>query len=439
MQFGSTLRVARNLLWRRSAPPCTSFFVSPSKALLGSTTVRGFATGKYVRSKPHFNIGTIGHVDHGKTTLSAAITRTMADAGLATFKSYEQIDKAPEEIRRGITINATHIEYETNKRHYGHVDCPGHADYVKNMVTGTSQMDGGILVVAATDGPMPQTREHVLLAKQIGLSRLVVFLNKMDLMNDMELVELVELEIRDLLCHHGFDGENIPIIRGSARAALLGDKGEYGLPSVKQLMDTCDDYFTDPVRDTNLPFILAIEDTLAITGKGTVVTGRVERGAVKLGETVEIVGGKKKSIKAVVQGIEMYHKSLDEAQAGDQVGLLLKGSFKRDDVGRTQIVCKPGTIKTATKFEAEAYILSTEEGGRKTPFFDGFQSQIYVRTAAVSGLVTLLDGKEMATPGETVKLQFDTLQPVGLEPGLRFAMREGGKTIGAALVGKILA
>lgn len=389
------------------------------------------------RSKEHLNIGTIGHVDHGKTTLTAAITKVLSDVGLAGKVDFDMIDKAPEEKARGITIATAHVEYETEKRHYAHVDCPGHADYVKNMITGAAQMDGAILVVAATDGPMPQTREHILLARQVGVPSLVVFLNKVDMVEDEELIELVEMELRELLSFYEFDGDNIPIIRGSALAALQGKDDKIGKDAVMELMNACDTYIPDPERALDKPFSLSVEDVFSITGRGTVVTGRVEQGIVKVGDSVEIVGLSDKPHATTVTGVETFKKLLNEGQAGDNVGLLLRG-IKRDDVQRGQVVCKPGTIKPHKKFEAEIYCLSKEEGGRHTPFFSNYRPQFYFRTADITGGIQLPEGTEMVMPGDNVTCVFDLIQPVAMEPGLRFALREGGRTVGAGVISKIL-
>jgi len=389
------------------------------------------------RSKEHLNIGTIGHVDHGKTTLTAAITKVLSDVGLAGKVDFDMIDKAPEEKARGITIATAHVEYETEKRHYAHVDCPGHADYVKNMITGAAQMDGAILVVAATDGPMPQTREHILLARQVGVPSLVVFLNKVDMVEDEELIELVEMELRELLSFYEFDGDNIPIVRGSALAALQGKDDKIGKDAVMELMNACDTYIPDPERALDKPFSLSVEDVFSITGRGTVVTGRVEQGIVKVGDSVEIVGLSDKPHATTVTGVETFKKLLNEGQAGDNVGLLLRG-IKRDDVQRGQVVCKPGTIKPHKKFEAEIYCLSKEEGGRHTPFFSNYRPQFYFRTADITGGIQLPEGTEMVMPGDNVTCVFDLIQPVAMEPGLRFALREGGRTVGAGVISKIL-
>jgi elongation factor Tu len=395
------------------------------------------AKAKFERTKPHCNVGTIGHIDHGKTTLTAAITKVLADAGTASFVAFDQIDKAPEEKARGITISTAHVEYETKKRHYAHVDCPGHADYIKNMITGAAQMDGAILVVAASDGPMPQTREHILLARQVGVPAIVVFMNKVDMVDDAELLDLVELEVRELLSKYEFPGDDIPIIRGSALKALEGDKGELGAGSIQQLMDAVDSYIPQPERDVDKPFLMPVEDVFSISGRGTVATGRVERGRVKTGEEVEVVGIKATS-KTVVTGVEMFRKVLDEGQAGDNVGCLLRG-IKREEIERGQVLAKPGSITPHTKFEAEVYILTKEEGGRHTPFFSGYRPQFYFRTTDVTGVATLPEGTEMVMPGDNVKMSIELIMPIAMEEGLRFAVREGGRTVGAGVVAKILA
>jgi len=395
------------------------------------------AKAKFERTKPHCNIGTIGHIDHGKTTLTAAITRVLASAGTAKFVAFDQIDKAPEEKARGITINTAHVEYETANRHYAHVDCPGHADYIKNMITGAAQMDGAILVVAASDGPMPQTREHILLARQVGVPSLVVFMNKVDMVDDAELLDLVELEVRELLSKYEFPGDDIPIIRGSALKALEGDQGELGAPAVLKLMAAVDSYIPQPTRDVDRPFLMPVEDVFSISGRGTVATGRVERGRVKTGEEVEIVGIKP-TTKTVVTGVEMFRKLLDEGQAGDNVGCLLRGT-KREDIERGQVLAKPGSITPHTQFEAEVYVLTKEEGGRHTPFFEGYRPQFYFRTTDVTGVSQLPEGTEMVMPGDSVKLSVELIMPIAMEEGLRFAIREGGRTVGAGVVAKILA
>ncbi len=387
---------------------------------------------KFKRDKPHVNIGTIGHVDHGKTTLTAAITSCLAKEGKATALSYDQIDKSPEEKERGITISTTHVEYETNNRHYAHVDCPGHADYVKNMITGAAQMDGAILVVSAADGPMPQTREHILLARQVGVPALVVFMNKVDMVDDKELLELVELEVRELLSKYEFPGDKIPIVQGSAKLALEGDQGELGAVAIKKLMEAVDAYIPAPVRAVDKTFLMPIEDVFSISGRGTVVTGRIERGIVKVNEEVEIVGIRP-TTKTTVTGIEMFRKLLDEGQAGDNAGCLLRGT-KKEDVERGQVLAKPGTIKPHKKFKAEAYILTKDEGGRHTPFFNGYRPQFYFRTTDVTGVVTLKAGTEMVMPGDRVEVEVELIVPVAMEKELRFAIREGGRTVGAGVV-----
>ncbi|MBS1972165.1 MAG: elongation factor Tu [Bdellovibrionales bacterium] len=391
---------------------------------------------KFSRNKPHVNIGTIGHVDHGKTTLTAAITTTLAAAGKAQAMSYDQIDKSPEERERGITISTTHVEYETDVRHYAHVDCPGHADYVKNMITGAAQMDGAILVVSSADGPMPQTREHILLARQVGVPALVVFMNKVDMVDDKELLELVELEVRELLSKYEFPGDEIPIVKGSALKALEGDASEIGRPSIMKLMEACDTYIPTPARAVDKTFLMPIEDVFSISGRGTVVTGRVERGIVKVGEEVEIVGIRPTQ-KTTVTGIEMFRKLLDEGQAGDNCGVLLRGT-KKEEVERGQVLAKPGTIKPHKKFKGEAYILTKEEGGRHTPFFNGYRPQFYFRTTDVTGVCTLKAGTEMVMPGDRVEISVELIAPIAMEKELRFAIREGGRTVGAGVVTEIL-
>ncbi|MGH6812956.1 MAG: elongation factor Tu [Methylocella sp.] len=390
---------------------------------------------KFQRTKPHCNIGTIGHVDHGKTTLTAAITKVLAETGGATFTSYDQIDKAPEEKARGITISTAHVEYETKKRHYAHVDCPGHADYIKNMITGAAQMDGAILVVSAADGPMPQTREHILLARQVGVPALVVYMNKVDMVDDPELLELVELEVRELLSKYDFPGDDIPITQGSALCALEGRNPEIGHDSVLKLMDAVDAYIPQPERPVDQPFLMPVEDVFSISGRGTVATGRVERGAVKVGEEVEIVG-LRPTVKTVVTGVEMFRKLLDQGQAGDNIGALLRGT-KRDDVERGQVLCKPGSVKPHTKFKAEAYILTKDEGGRHTPFFTDYRPQFYFRTTDVTGVVALPEGTEMVMPGDNVTMDVELIVPIAMEEKLRFAIREGGRTVGAGVVAAI--
>ncbi|QSV44259.1 elongation factor Tu [Geobacter benzoatilyticus] len=394
------------------------------------------AKAKFERTKPHVNIGTIGHVDHGKTTLTAAITRVLAEQGQAEFKGFDQIDNAPEERERGITIATSHVEYETGKRHYAHVDCPGHADYVKNMITGAAQMDGAILVVSAADGPMPQTREHILLARQVGVPYIVVFLNKADMVDDEELLELVELEIRELLSSYDFPGDDIPIIKGSALKALNGDKDELGSEAIIKLMEAVDSYIPEPERAVDKPFLMPVEDVFSISGRGTVATGRVERGIVKVGEEVEIVG-MKATVKTTVTGVEMFRKLLDEGRAGDNIGALLRG-VKREDIERGQVLAKPGSITPHTKFKAEAYILTKEEGGRHTPFFNGYRPQFYFRTTDVTGVVDLPAGTEMVMPGDNVAVTVNLITPIAMDEGLRFAIREGGRTVGAGVVSSII-
>ena len=393
------------------------------------------AKEKFNRDKPHCNIGTIGHVDHGKTSLTAAITKVLAETGGATFTAYDQIDKAPEERARGITINTAHVEYQTQKRHYAHVDCPGHADYVKNMITGAAQMDGAILVVSAADGPMPQTREHILLARQVGVPALVVFMNKVDMVDDPELLDLVEMEVRELLSSYQFPGDDIPIIRGSALCALEGKSPEIGRDAVLKLMEAVDSYIPQPERPKDMPFLMPIEDVFSISGRGTVVTGRVERGIVKVGEEVEIVGIRDTQ-KTTVTGIEMFRKLLDTGEAGDNVGALLRG-IDREGVERGQVLCKPGSVKPHKKFKAEAYILTKEEGGRHTPFFTNYRPQFYFRTTDVTGVVTLPAGTEMVMPGDNISFDVELITPIAMEEKLRFAIREGGRTVGAGVVAKI--
>ena len=392
------------------------------------------AKQKFERTKPHVNIGTIGHVDHGKTTLTAAITRVLSKTGGAEFLGYDMIDKAPEERERGITINTSHVEYETSKRHYAHVDCPGHADYVKNMITGAAQMDGAILVIAATDGPMAQTREHILLARQVGVPRMVVFLNKCDMVDDEELLDLVEMEVRELLTEYGFDGDNTPIIRGSALKALEGDP-KY-VKAIEDLMDAVDEWIPTPERDNDKPFLMSIEDVFTITGRGTVVTGRVERGQLKLNDEVEIVG-LKDTKKTVVTGIEMFRKQLDYAEAGDNAGVLLRG-IDRSEVERGQVLAKPGTVHPHKKFKAQVYVLSKEEGGRHTPFFTNYRPQFYFRTTDVTGVVTLPEGTEMVMPGDNVTMTVELIAPIAVENGTKFSIREGGHTVGAGSVTEII-
>ena len=395
------------------------------------------AKEKFNRDKPHCNIGTIGHVDHGKTSLTAAITKILAETGGATYMAYDQIDKAPEEKARGITINTAHVEYQTKARHYAHVDCPGHADYVKNMITGAAQMDGAILVVSAADGPMPQTREHILLARQVGVPALVVFMNKVDMVDDPELLELVEMEVRELLTSYQFPGDKIPITKGSALAALEGKTPEIGREAILALMKTVDEYIPQPDRPIDLPFLMPIEDVFSISGRGTVVTGRVERGVVKVGEEIEIVG-LRDTVKTVCTGVEMFRKLLDQGQAGDNIGALLRG-VDREGVERGQVLCKTGSVKPHKKFKAEAYILTKEEGGRHTPFFNNYRPQFYFRTTDVTGIVTLPAGTEMVMPGDNVSFDVDLITPIAMEEKLRFAIREGGRTVGAGVVAKIAA
>jgi len=394
------------------------------------------AKAKFERTKPHVNIGTIGHVDHGKTTLTAAITKVLATKGQAEFKSFDQIDNAPEERERGITIATAHVEYETDNRHYAHVDCPGHADYVKNMITGAAQMDGAILVVSAADGPMPQTREHILLARQVGVPYIVVFLNKADMVDDEELLELVELEIRELLSAYDFPGDDIPIIKGSALKVLVGDPSELGEQSINKLMEAVDAYVPEPERAIDKPFIMPVEDVFSISGRGTVATGRVERGVIKVGEEVEIVGIRPTQ-KTTVTGVEMFRKLLDEGRAGDNIGALLRG-VKREEIERGQVLAKPGSITPHTKFKAEAYILTKEEGGRHTPFFNGYRPQFYFRTTDVTGVVELAAGTEMVMPGDNVAITVNLITPIAMDEGLRFAIREGGRTVGAGVVSSII-
>ena len=390
---------------------------------------------KFERTKPHVNVGTIGHVDHGKTTLTAALTKICAEARGGEVIAYDQIDNAPEERERGITIATAHVEYESENRHYAHVDCPGHADYVKNMITGAAQMDGAILVVSAADGPMPQTREHILLARQVGVPYMMVYMNKADQVDDEELIELVDMEIRELLSSYDFPGDDIPIIVGSALKALEGDESEIGVPSVLKLVEAMDEYFPEPVRDMDKPFLLPIEDVFSISGRGTVVTGRVERGVVKVGEEIEIVGIKE-THKTTCTGVEMFRKLLDEGRAGDNVGVLLRG-IKREEVERGQVLAHVGSITPHTKFEAEVYILSKDEGGRHTPFFKGYRPQFYFRTTDITGAVQLPDGVEMVMPGDNVQMKVELINPIAMEEGLRFAIREGGRTVGAGVVAKI--
>ncbi len=395
------------------------------------------AKKRFERRKPHINIGTIGHIDHGKTTLTAAITKHLSKKGLAEYVPFDQIDKAPEERERGITIATAHVEYETEKRHYAHVDCPGHADYIKNMITGAAQMDGAILVVAADDGPMPQTREHILLARQVGVPYIVVFLNKVDMVDDPELIELVELELRELLSKYGYPGDDVPIIKGSALRALESDDSDgEEARCIFELLDAVDEYIPEPVRDIDKPFLMPIEDVFSISGRGTVVTGRVERGIIKVGEEVEVVGFRP-TIKTVCTGVEMFRKTLDEGRAGDNIGVLLRG-VKRDEVERGQVVAKPGSITPHTKFKAEVYVLKKEEGGRHTPFFSGYRPQFYFRTTDVTGVISLPDGVEMVMPGDNVNMEVALITPVALEKELRFAIREGGRTVGAGVITEII-
>ena len=392
------------------------------------------AKEKFDRSKTHVNIGTIGHVDHGKTTLTAAITNVLAKDGMAQAQAYDQIDGAPEEKERGITINTAHVEYQTDKRHYAHVDCPGHADYVKNMITGAAQMDGAILVVAASDGPMPQTREHILLARQVGVPYIVVFLNKCDMVDDEELIDLVEMEVRELLSEYGFDGDNAPVIRGSALKALEGDDKYVG--AIKELMDAVDEFIPDPTRETDKPFLMSVEDVMTITGRGTVATGRVERGVVKVGEEVEIVGIKDTQ-KTVVTGLEMFRKQLDFAESGDNIGALLRG-INRDQIQRGQVLAKPGSVHPHTKFKAQVYVLTKEEGGRHTPFVSNYRPQFYFRTTDVTGVITLPEGTEMVMPGDNVEMNVELIAPIAIENNTKFSIREGGRTVGSGNVTEII-
>src|SRR5512145_2184401 len=391
---------------------------------------------KFERTKPHVNVGTIGHVDHGKTTLTAAITKVLASSGMAEFVPFDQIDKAPEERERGITISTAHVEYQTKNRHYAHVDCPGHADYVKNMITGAAQMDGAILVVSAADGPMPQTREHILLARQVGVPYIVVFLNKVDMLDDPELRELVEMEVRDLLKKYDFTGDKIPIVPGSALKALEGDTSDIGEGAILKLMEAVDSYIPTPARATDKPFLMPVEDVFSIAGRGTVCTGRVERGRVKVGEEVEIVG-LKPTQKTTVTGVEMFRKLLDQGEAGDNIGALLRGT-KREEVERGQVLCKPGSVKPHTKFKAEAYILTKDEGGRHTPFFTGYRPQFYFRTTDVTGVARLPEGTEMVMPGDNIEMSIELITPVAMDKELRFAIREGGRTVGSGVVAEIV-
>ena len=394
------------------------------------------AKGKFERTKPHVNVGTIGHVDHGKTTLTAALTKVGAERFGGEFKDYSSIDAAPEEKARGITISTAHVEYESPNRHYAHVDCPGHADYVKNMITGAAQMDGAILVCSAADGPMPQTREHILLSRQVGVPYIVVFLNKADMVDDAELLELVEMEVRELLSKYDFPGDDTPMIHGSARLALEGDQSEIGVPSIIKLVDALDSWIPEPERDIDKPFLLPVEDVFSISGRGTVVTGRIERGIIKVGDEIEVVGIRDTQ-KTTVTGVEMFRKLLDQGQAGDNAGLLLRG-LKRDDVERGQVLAKPGTITPHTDFEAEVYVLSKDEGGRHTPFFKGYRPQFYFRTTDVTGACELPEGVEMVMPGDNVKMVVSLIHPIAMDEGLRFAIREGGRTVGAGVVAKVI-
>ena len=398
------------------------------------------AKQKFERTKPHVNIGTIGHVDHGKTTLTAAITKVLALKGQAKFEAYDMIDKAPEERERGITINTAHVEYETDNRHYAHVDCPGHADYVKNMITGAAQMDGAILVVAASDGPMAQTREHILLARQVGVPAIVVFMNKVDQVDDPELLELVEMDIRDLLTKYEFPGDDIPIVKGSALAALESSSNDIADPAyapILELMAAVDEYIPTPDRKADLPFLMPVEDTMTITGRGTVATGRVERGQLRVGDEVEIIGLTEERAKTVVTGIEMFRKTLDYAEAGDNIGALLRG-VQRKDIERGQVLCKPGSIHPLTKFVGQVYVLKKDEGGRHTPFFNNYRPQFYFRTTDVTGVITLPEGKEMCMPGDNVEISVELITPIAIEEGLRFAIREGGRTVGSGVVTKVI-
>jgi elongation factor Tu len=414
--------------------PCLEYTHKPLGEHHGEN--RPMSKEKFERTKPHVNVGTIGHVDHGKTTLTAALTKVGAEKQGGVFKAYDQIDNAPEERARGITIATAHVEYETAKRHYAHVDCPGHADYVKNMITGAAQMDGAILVVSAADGPMPQTREHILLARQVGVPYILVYLNKADQVDDAELLELVEMEVRELLSSYDFPGDDTPIIVGSALKALEGDTSEIGVPSIEKLMDALDEYIPVPERPVDQPFLMPIEDVFSISGRGTVVTGRIERGVVKVGDEIEIVGIRP-TMKTTCTGVEMFRKLLDSGQAGDNVGVLLRGT-KREEVERGQVLCVPGSITPHTKFEAEVYVLSKEEGGRHTPFFSNYRPQFYFRTTDVTGAVDLPEGVEMVMPGDNVKMTVSLIAPIAMEEGLRFAIREGGRTVGAGVVSKVI-
>jgi elongation factor Tu len=440
MQFDSYQRVpesiALEIVARVRGEWTQPFLQSRTSAEPSKESGSPMAKARFERTKPHVNVGTIGHIDHGKTTLTAAITKVLADKKLASFIPFDQIDKAPEERERGITINTAHVEYETAKRHYAHVDCPGHADYIKNMITGAAQMDGAIIVVAASEGPMPQTREHILLARQVGVPAIVVFMNKVDMVEDGELLDLVELEMRELLSKYEFPGDDTPIIRGSALKALEGDKGELGEQAILQLMAAVDSFIPEPKRDVDKAFLMSVEDVFTISGRGTVATGRIERGKVKVGEEVEIVG-MKATVKTTVTGVEMFRKVLDEGVAGDNVGCLLRG-VKREDIERGQVLAQPGSITPHTKYEAEVYVLTKEEGGRHTPFFNGYRPQFYFRTTDVTGSVTLPEGVEMVMPGDNTRMVVELLTPIAMDDGLRFAIREGGRTVGAGVVTKIL-
>ncbi|XP_009787258.1 elongation factor Tu, mitochondrial-like [Nicotiana tabacum] len=431
--FKLSPQIYYNSCCRGSAP--TQFNANESPAFLNHHWWRSMAT--FTRTKPHVNVGTIGHVDHGKTTLTAAITKVLAEEGKAKAVAFDEIDKAPEEKKRGITIATAHVEYETAKRHYAHVDCPGHADYVKNMITGAAQMDGGILVVSAPDGPMPQTKEHILLARQVGVPSLVCFLNKVDAVDDPELLELVEMELRELLTFYKFPGDEIPIIRGSALSALQSTNEEIGKKAILKLMEAVDEYIPDPVRQLDKPFLMPIEDVFSIQGRGTVATGRVEQGTIKVGEDVEILGLMQGNLKSTVTGVEMFKKSLDYGQAGDNVGLLLRG-LKRDDIMRGMVIAKPGSVKTYKKFEAEIYVLTKDEGGRHTAFFSNYMPQFYMRTADITGKVELPENVKMVMPGDNVTATFELMSPVPLDAGQRFALREGGRTVGAGVVSKVI-
>src|SRR5512144_45645 len=419
----------RSAVQSRSWAPVTNFFTSRQEA-------DSMAKAKFERTKPHVNVGTIGHVDHGKTTLTAALTKIGAERFGGEFKAYDQIDAAPEEKARGITISTAHVEYESANRHYAHVDCPGHADYIKNMITGAAQMDGAILVCSAADGPMPQTREHILLARQVGVPYIVVYMKKVDMVDDKELLDLVELEVRELLTKYEFPGDKIPIVRGSALKALEGDKGELGEQSIYKLMEAVDSYIPTPKRATDKPFLMPVEDVFSISGRGTVATGRVERGVIKVGEEVEIVG-LRETQKTVVTGVEMFRKLLDEGQAGDNIGALLRG-LKREEVERGQVLAKPGSITPHTKFKAEVYVLTKEEGGRHTPFFNGYRPQFYFRTTDVTGSVQLPEGVEMVMPGDNIGMEVELITPIAMEKALRFAIREGGRTVGAGVVAEVI-